>query len=278
MAPTSFVLNAFASTITLDICGTLNPGIPVPGLDTSAVAVFEVSLEDIKKSFTYHSDSADITDASNTDLTFFVDDAQEVWGEVNPANARVQDASAIYIGEEGAPLADNKMMVCHDFLRYLALKLFNTYYGVDLFNNEAALRESIRTLCDGANVAHVWGTVMAALAAAKGDEENDNGAPYSEADSNISCVLFRQMMNTHPERFADLSANLLSGETNRYQIPFIEGDSIDFKVTINAAVGQGALTGVSDPEPRSYRIKLLLQGTPGVISLASDESAAPVAP
>ena len=273
MSTTSFVLNAFESTITLDICGTLNPGVAVPGLDTSAVAVFEVSLADIQKSFTYHSDSADITDASDTDLTFFVDDSQEIWTTTNPANSRVQDASAIYIGEDGAALDDNKMMVCHDYLRYLALKLFNTYYGVDLFNNESALRESIRTLSDGAEEEHVWGNVMAALGAAKDLEDGADGAPYSESDANISCVLFRQMMNTHPERFADLSGSLLEEEVNRYKLPFIDGDSIDFKVTINSAVGQGALTGVSDPGARSYRIKLLLKESPTVIALSADEDA-----
>lgn len=276
--PVSFVLEAFNSTITLDVCGSLIPGSEIPSLDVSAEAVFEVLVSDMQNSFMYHTDSQDITDVPATDLEFFVDQTADVWVNTNPANSVVADLAAIYIGEAGSHLANNKLMVCHDFIRYLASQLFNTHYAVDLFNNESDLRENVRTMCDKEDVAHAWGSVLAALTAAQDLEDGDNGAPYSDGTGtddykNVACVLFRQMMKLNAVRFHDLSP-YITDTANKYKIPFAAGDSIDFKITINAAPDQEKLTGVDPIVGRSYRIKLLLKeeaDLTGLNEVAEDE-------
>jgi hypothetical protein len=63
---------------------------------------------------------------------------------INPSNAMLDK------GDSSSPILSvgipSKMLVKHDFLRYLALKLFNTAQGVDLFNNESALISNLNTV------------------------------------------------------------------------------------------------------------------------------------
>jgi hypothetical protein len=164
-------------------------------------------------------------------------------------------------------------LVCHDFIRYLAQKLFNTHYGVDLFENEQQLQDHIRTLCNNAS-GHVWNNIMevahsAGLAA----------QPYSTADSNICCQLYRQMITTFPGRFADilpwcLDVDETTGKPTdnaEYMLPFEDGDAIQFKLTIAPAEGQEQLTGAASFGSRSYSITLLLKSSPSNPEVVDDQ-------
>ena len=67
-------------------------------------------------------------------------------GILNPVHAMMDDTASenpIATGDSNGTYVDNRMLVKHDFVRYLALKLFNTYQGVDLFSNENAMKEDL---------------------------------------------------------------------------------------------------------------------------------------
>ena len=119
------VLEAFESTVTMTTSGTLD-SVAVPSVTTSAQAVFTVDLDDMKSVFQFQTDSADVLDVSASDIKFYTTMAN--WPSLNAANAMMDHTASVSPIASG--LAANKMMVAHDFTRYLAQELFGTHHGV----------------------------------------------------------------------------------------------------------------------------------------------------
>lgn len=264
----NIILNAFEQTLIMDLSGALDT-MTLPTLDVSANAVVEVSLAEMRNIFQYHSDSLDVINAAETDLKFFVnsDDVDQGFAGpvlINPVNAVVDHVAPIYDHPD-----DNKRMVCHDFIRYLAVKLFNTHHGVDLFTNEQEMLDDLRTLANN-GTGHVWKAIIDVAALA-----NDAaGLEYSTADSNICCQVYRQMIQQFPNRFSNINADVVDGTVEpsalKYYIPFLENDTLQFKLIITPAPGQEALTGVSSFGSRSYSITLLMKETPTAVPPVDD--------
>jgi hypothetical protein len=231
------------------------------GNDISAVAVFTISQSDINKVFRYEADSWDVNDISSTDVKYFTYMSQ--WPttlQINPANAMLDKAqSSGAVLQVGIP---NKMLVKHDFVRYLALKLFNTAQGVDLFNNESALLTNMNTI--GAQSfqdisSNMWkndagktangSTLFLDVSSGFVATTND----YTTND-NICRELFQQILATNPSRF-----NSITLDTNgQAAVPILAGDSISYKFTVFPAANQNNLTGVPAFGGRVYQIKLLI--------------------
>ena len=69
-------------------------------------------------------------------------------------------------------------------------------------------------------------------------------------------------MATAPDRLNDiLAADVADNNANRNAIPFIDGDSINFHVTVKAPTGQHNLTGIAAIPDRVYRVMLLVKTT-----------------
>jgi hypothetical protein len=157
-------------------------------------------------------------------------------------------------------------MVAHDFTRHLAVELFGTHLGVDLFNNELELLNNIRSICGSGAAGNTWYDIAAAIKKVSINSDADGfsgldgdaGAHYmtnaNETAENLCRVLFDQMIGAEPSRFANIEP------TDAPQsLPFKSGDIISFKVTIHPADGQKLLTKAeSDPDitARSYEIRL----------------------
>ena len=277
----NFVLNYLNSTIQLDASATIFSE-PAVALDVSGVAIFEISLADMTDMFKYQTDSNDVIDLSATDIKYYVD--KDKWPILNPANAMMDHASStnpIAInGSNGSPLASNKQLVCHDYVRYLALKLFNTHFGVDLFQNELAILKDIRTNCSNASSGQTWFDVTekvvdVGLQGSHGDIEgpDDVGKYMTNAttdNSNLCRVLMTQMLAAAPARFDELT-----DDGNPKSLPFQEDDSISFKLIIQAHPEQHLATGVEPIGDRSYEIKLILKETPANTEVAEDEDYTP---
>jgi hypothetical protein len=178
-----------------------------------------------------------------------------------------QSTNPIASANSSGALVPNKMLVAHDFVRYLAYKLFNTPYGVDLFNNEVDLLKGIRRICDGSSAGHTWYDIVSKINAVGTSGTNPNivgtaGSKYmTNADTstaNLGRELLQQLLKTVPERFASI------GNTDSPQpLPFQTDDSISFKLTIAHATGQELVTGVLPFSPRSYEIRLIMVPIPG---------------
>jgi len=262
-ASIQFVLNAFESAVQMSVAGNLETQ-PIPALTTDATAVLQVAVSDMQNVFKFESDSSDITDLDATDIKYYV--YADKFPALNPANGMMDapdSKSPIATTDSAGPLASNKMMVAHDFVRYLAVKLFNTHFGVDLFNNEVALLQNLRLICSDDAAGHTWKDIVDKLTSvsiggdnaglltdAAGNKYMTNG---DKTASNLCRVLMEQMLGADATRFAQIVAS-----DGPQSLPFKPNDSISFKVTISPADGQELLTGTAVIPPRSYEIKLLL--------------------
>lgn len=277
----NFVLEHLNSNVTLDVAASIYSEAPVT-LDVSATAVFEISLTDMQDMFKYQTDSNDVIDVSSSDIKYYVD--QSKWPSLNPANAMMSHGSSVApiatTNSAGDPLAANKQMVCHDFVRYLALQLFNTHFGVDLFQNELELLNDIRTNCGADSAGQTWYDIVAKITAVglAGDHEgiagpDGDGNKYMTNDTadntNLCRQLMVQMLNLAPARFASIE-NVGTPQI----LPFAEDDTISFKLTINPAADQELVVPGVDPiGSRSYAIKFILKETPANTEVAEDETA-----
>jgi hypothetical protein len=251
----------------MDVSGQIPiESIPVLDASANATAVFEVSLADMQSCFQYQTDSSDITDVDSTDIRYYVNPAS--WPTLNPANGMMnhaQSTNQIAVSSSTGDYPSNKMLVAHDFVRYLALKLFNTQYGVDLFNNEVDLLKGIRRICDESSAGHTWYDIVSKINAVGTSGTNANivgtdGSKYmTNADTstaNLGRALLQQLLGSVPERFSNINAT-----DSAQPLPFQEGDSISFKLTIAPADGQEDLTGVAAFSARSYEIRLVMVST-----------------
>lgn len=272
-----FVLEDFASSVTMGTSGTLASA-SIPSLDASAVAVLEVDLDNMKDVFQFQTDSTDFVNTAATDLKYLVQTAN--WPSLNPSNAMMDHASSTNpiatTGSDGSTLAANKMMVCHDFTRYLALKLFSTHFGVDLFNNEPELLQNLRTVTGASSSGQTWYDINASLTAVSttgdhtgivtGDASGNYMTNSQTGNTNICKVIFDQMMGAAPSRFNGL------GNSGTFQsIPFAADDTISFKLTVTPATNQHNLTGVSAIGNRVYKIKLIMKASPSNTAVDSNE-------
>lgn len=260
MSSVHFVLTTLESSVQMGLEAAVTTS-NIDALDVSATAVLQVTVDSMKQLFKYQTDSNDVTDLNSTDIKYFVDSS--AWPQLNPANAMLNAP------ESSNPIASaginaNKQLVAHDFVRYLALKLFNTHRGVDLFNNEVALLQNIRSICDDSAAGHTLHDLntkvqKVGLNGNHADIEGPAGGKYmtnaNQTAENICRVMMQQMTGSAIERFSTLET---ADANDRRSLPFQADDSISFKVTINPADGQEELTDVSAFGGRSYEIRLVL--------------------
>lgn len=239
---------------------------------TDATAVFLVDIDLMRSVFKFKTDSSAMTDASANDLKYYVRMAN--WPTLNPANAmmnHVESASPI-----ASCFASNKMLVAHDYTRYLAKKLFGTHRGVDLFNNEFTLLQNVRLLC-GSGTGGAWADIVSSLTRVSttgGDSAfvvvDASGSYTTNAytnNTNICRELFQQLVSTVPGRFSGLS------DTSVEQpLPVEANDSISFNLNINAVANQYVLTNVLPIPPRLYKIKLIMKAAADVVNTAVDSA------
>jgi hypothetical protein len=278
--PLNFVLTDLSSSVTLSQTGNLTS--QVLSISGDAVAVFFVKTTDMQQVFQFETDAINVNDLSAQDMKFYVN--MQTWpanlNPLNPANA-MMDVPTYSSGAissvsklSGAAYDHNKALVKHDFIRYIAQRMFNTYQAVDLFNNQLEVIQNIETVCDGSGNGHAWHDISAALynvdmtnGTNHGLLVDSNGNKYmttaTTTPDNLSRELFLQIVGNQPNRLTanpDGSSRVL-GSADRQNMLFYDGDTINFNVTINAASGQetvSGLSGISPIPPRTYVIKLIM--------------------
>jgi hypothetical protein len=289
----NITLVGFETTVTLDLSGQLYTA-DSGELDVSCNASFEVSLDEMKNVFKYQTDAENILQANQEQIRYYV--AADKWRDEiaagnNPANAKVDEAPVDPAhnpiatgGNKQATYPDNKMYVCHDFIRFLALKLFNTHEGADLFVNQKELLLNIRERVHNASwswSASPESAIKQALEAVdmtnpsdpqstllKQDGDNLYYTTSEDEDSsgNICRVIAEQLMLEAASRFQSITDS-----DAKQSLPFEDGDTLDFKIIIKPAAGQHELTGVDQIEGRSYKISLVMKASPAVQDIAADE-------
>jgi len=267
MSSIDFVLDRFSAAYTLSQSATMFEGASITLADVSATAVFYVSQADMQNVFKFQSDSFDINDLSSSDIRYFTYMSNWPTGLViNPVNAMLDKGdSQNAIAAVGIP---NKMLVKHDFIRYLALKLFNTPSGVDLFNNESELISHLNSMGNASYQNDISGTLWKYATTASTAIDNTNfildlssgdrcTTDHFTTNENICRELFNQILHSNKERFSDISLNTLGVRS----LPILDGDSISYRFTVFPKAGQNTITGVPAFGGRSYAIKLLVVTT-----------------
>lgn len=273
----NFVLGHLDDNLFMDLSGSMEAA-SVSIADASACAVFQLNVADLKNVFKFQSDAFDVENAAATDVKYYVNPAAWPIG-VNVAHAMMQGTAATgasgAMTAEGGSYDDNRNLLKHDFVRYLSKKLFNTIFGVDLFQNENELLANI--------VGHghdIKGRIVNKLATV-GVDGSDNQLSGTAGDKhftnavtdskNLCRVIMLQLASTQAgrERFKAMDAS-----SGIQSVPFEENDALYFKVTVKAANDQHLLTNVSLIDERTYNIKLLLK--PTAANTAVTDSAAHV--
>jgi len=223
-----FVLSALNAEITSSLA-TIT-GDAAQTFQYDAIAEHDVNLADVRDTFQFQSDSNDFTDANATDVKYYVESAGNYMGlssSWNPVSSSVVAAvggtwgAAGTTGPSGSALTNRELD--HDYVRNLALRLFGTHFGVDLFTNE----EQLITDLDAAGVDYLKAPMDAAASMTNADA----------SDNNLCRVLMRQMIDMDVQRFRDLQ-NV--GE--KQPLPFVAGDSISFRICVKAAANQASTT------------------------------------
>ena len=266
MSSHDFVLSALSTSVTMNTQAVMDDGLVSTILDSSAVAVFNINLDDVKNVFTFSSTTYDISDnLPSGEMHYFVH--ADEWPTdviINPSDSMMDKAGSVN-PILTVPLA-TEMLVKHDFIRYLALKLFNTAMGTDLFSNESALLGDLNAkgLVAWTDISeNLWQYATTNTTSA----EIDNMGILIDPSSNELCTtdhfsgntnlcreLYQQLIYTSSGR--SRFQNVVLDGNNQAPIPFIAGDSISFLYTVHPAAGQNTVTGVSAFGGRSYRIKL----------------------
>ena len=275
MPEVNFVLSHLDANLQMDLSGALDAAsISVP-TDVSATAVFQIGLSALKDTFKFQSDALDISNVASSDVKYYVYPANWPTG-VNVAHAMLQGEHATGAsGKLGSGYDDDRCLLKHDFVRYLAQKLFNTVHGVDLFSNETELLENIvghgHTIKTGINTKLTAVGVSgsdAGLAGSAGSKYLTNATAESK---NLGRIIMQQLASSAPGRFATDIANSDAIQS----MPFQENDALYFKVTVKAAANQHDLTSVAAIEDRVYHIKLLVKASPSNVAVTDSATNVP---
>lgn len=265
----NFVLTGLNQEFTLGVSGEIASAAP-PALDVSCTAIYNIKLSDMLNVFKFQTDSFDVDNLAADDIKYYV--YMNAWPadlSLNPANAHTLSSTPILA--ESADVVAKRNFVKHDFVRYLALRLFNTAYGVDLFSNETELLSDLVT--KGATAA---GNIITALkavdqaSAAGGSSPHAYSTNSSTGTGNFSRELLLQLANTQAGRARLHEISDISGVQS---IPLKVDDTISFKVSINAAANQHTLTDrPSAIETRTYKIELHLKSDANATQIVPDEA------
>jgi hypothetical protein len=246
--------------------------------DYDATAVFYVKLSDMRAVFQFRRGTG--TDASlndhvfdaSSDIQYYV--FRKYWPtalNLNPSHAMLdRDESAGMLTPPGGAGAGagaysaNKPLVKHDFLRYIALNLFNTIYGVDLFRNEEDIRENLAYYGEVARfgimaVLDTVGTMSANISLAVDGSGNRYSTNEDTTVTNISRELMRQISVSAPGRLVAIDEAGGDDVGVIQSVPLSENDTLNFKVVMEASPGQHALTNVAVIPARTYNIKLIMK-------------------
>jgi uncharacterized protein YjbI with pentapeptide repeats len=230
---------------------------------TDATSVFYVRLSDITNLFKYQSDSIDINNVSDHDIKYYV--FHRKWPaelKINPSHSMMNKQESLNMLGVGEGYSSDKSLTKHDFIRYIAFRLFNTIHAVDLFRNETELQENSVYL--GETVRYNIDTILSGISTTSANATmayDASGNKYltndSSGNTNLCRELMRQIAASSPSRFYNNGAD----DAGLKNVPLIENDTIQFKLVIQAAVDQNLLTGVSVIPSRSYTIKLIMKNT-----------------
>ena len=126
------------------------------GKTYDSVAVLSIPHSWATNTFQYQADGVDVDDLNENDIRFRMFYRDTMNGNIDtveklryfnatnvkPGNAKVTRGFIPFYGIND-PINEENITIAHDFIRHIAVRLFGQAAGVDLFNNETAVRNDI---------------------------------------------------------------------------------------------------------------------------------------
>lgn len=239
----TFLLNDIDLSGSLDISATVLEGLTEETMSGDVILVGDISLSDLEAIFKFQTDASNIDDISNVDLKFHQD-------FINNTKLFDKIMSCVTEGTGGAFNIPSDLSMAFEYVQFIALNVFGTRKGVDIFDNEDEL------------VNELYNKQAAAFTTFFDGNTNTNyneQEPETGVFRRIAHKLFQTIMRLDGSR-VDISNSL--EDTNGFQpIPFESGDTLVMKYTVNDDnVHAADLTNnnwdASQDQSRSYLIKL----------------------
>jgi hypothetical protein len=150
-----------------------------------------------------------MNEVTATDVKYYVFDRN--WPaelKINPLHAMMNKTESENMLGNAETFDDSKMLVKHDFIRYIALQLFNTVNGVDLFQNESDILENITYYGENSrigiqSVLDTVSTMSADITMNIDSSMNKYSTNQNDSILNISRELMRQIAVSAPARLED---------------------------------------------------------------------------
>jgi hypothetical protein len=235
--PSTFYLNDFTFVIEASKATIRNIADTEP-FTADAYAEINVPVSVASNTFQYWSDAINVDDVRTEDLKFRTQ-PNLFWNTFYLTRANVYENHIAFYRNQTDVM---RYQIKYDFVRYLALKIFKTAQGADIFNNNDAVTNNLDTISN----AMFNSKLNAAIAEGEFYDQDISG--------NIPRSIFYQMLNNTPER---ISPN--AGEWT--PMPFYSGENLFVKLIINPNSEQRYIINGRDvgliPE-RSYSIKMKL--------------------
>ena len=266
-----FILTQFNQTIYMDLSGILQDGTDILIGEYHAMCSVDISLTEWSQCFKITSDSVDIDNVAASDITYYVYNYNDAVGGIKSSQTKpsLAGGGTIYNGNPAtslvtntpidATVSNNVNKLQFDFVRHIAVELFNTPNGVDLFNNEQELRRSVETSCDYGDSNKLINKLEDILNSC--ETNTSGGITNIDSSYNLTYILLKQLFQKQPGRFSDLSANynITLSPTTPAPLPWALGDTIWYVLTLHPASGQHTLVGKPNPlNSRKYLIKMVL--------------------
>jgi hypothetical protein len=206
---------------------------------------------------------------SSSNLRYYV--FRHLWPtalKINPVHAMMDRAESAGQCGVGGGYPTDKSLVKHDFIRYVALHLFNTVNGVDLFHNESDILENITYYGETSRVGiqsvlDTVSTMSADITMNMDGSGNKYSTNENDSITNISRELMRQIAVSAPARLEDSDLVAAAASGSLLSVPLVENDTLNIRVTVEAAPGQHTVTNVGAIPARTYNIKLILKTSVG---------------
>lgn len=200
---------------------------------------FDMSLSLAQNFFHFVSDGTDISDNTNDDILFRHNNAFEnnVPLGINFMDRMKCISTMCHTDERFKSLPDN-------YLRDgLSQYLFNTWKGVDLFNNEYDVREDLRL-----SILNSMETILDGLYTRDASANTDLPS-MAVTENNPSRTLLRHILRADSSRLTplhrvptvDTSSKVLDLSSVEFYMPLQDGDSIAFLVEVIADVDQAGI-------------------------------------
>jgi hypothetical protein len=257
---TDFILVQFNQTITLDISASFDTSyVEIGAYD--AMCEVDICLNEWADCFKITSDSEDINDVDASDITYYVYNTSNAAGikGISAMNnkaslaggSNLKDGNPSTATVSNTPIDSNATLnsLEYDFIRHISYNLFNTPNGVDLFNNETALRLSVETACNDL-LDNLEQTLIDA------DTLYSSGSNDITNTNNLTYTLLNQLLNKQGSRFVDYAIS----STVPTKLPWADGDKIWYLLTVDAAPNQHLLVRNSGAvASRVYLVKMNLK-------------------